>query len=120
MNMSIPATKPVNTPLCKMGDWAFVSGITGRHGEALVDGGFEAEFGLVLERFQALLEHHSLSLRNVAKVTLYLTDMSNRERMNEMYLKFFDGHLPARTVVGVTEIARNGAVELEAYVSMAP
>jgi 2-iminobutanoate/2-iminopropanoate deaminase len=59
-----------------------------------------------------------LTIKDIAKINLYLSDMRNRERMNEMYLDVFGDHLPARTVVGVTEIARKGAVELEAMVHL--
>lgn len=107
---------PVNTPLYKVGEWGFISGITGRRGDTLVSGGFEAEFSCVLDRLSALLDEHALGIRNIVKVNLYLADMSNRQRLNEMYLDFFGDHLPARTVVGVTEIARQGAIELEAQV----
>ncbi len=111
---------PVNTPFYVAGGWGFVSGITGRQGDNLVPGGFEAEFSCVLAKLRNLLEERALGIRNIAKVNLYLADMQNRDRLNEMYLSFFGDHLPARTVVGVTEIARQGAVELEAVVQLEP
>ncbi|OZI53621.1 RidA family protein [Bordetella genomosp. 5] len=116
MNTPVQISKPVNTPFYIAGDYGFISGITGRRGETLVPGGFEAEFTCVLERLKAMLEDNSLGLQNIAKINLFLSDMRNRARLNEMYLDFFGDHLPARTVVGVTEIARKGAVELEAVV----
>jgi 2-iminobutanoate/2-iminopropanoate deaminase len=111
-------TQIVNSPLFRAGEWGIVSGITGRNGETLVSGGFEAEFDCVLKRLAALLGEHGLTVADVAKVNLYLTDMRNRVRMNEMYLAFFGNHLPARTVVGVTEIVRAGSVEMEAWLYM--
>ncbi len=113
------STPPVNTPFYVTGEWGFVSGLTGRYGDTLVAGGFEAEFTCILDRLKAMLAERSLTLRHIAKINLYLSDMRNRARMNEMYLEAFGDHLPARTVVGVTEIARNGAVELEAMVHLA-
>lgn len=110
------SSTPVNTPLFRDGDLGFVSGITGRRGEVLVSGGFEAEFECVLEKFQALLAQHGLTFKNVCKVNIYLTNMSDRNRMNEMYLEYFGDHLPARTVVCVSSIVRNGSVEMEATV----
>jgi 2-iminobutanoate/2-iminopropanoate deaminase len=108
-------TQAVNSPLFRAGEWGIVSGITGRNGETLVPGGFEAEFECILNRLAELLGEHSLTVNDVAKVNLYLTDMNDRPRMNEMYLAFFGSHLPARTVVGVKEIVRSAAVELEAW-----
>jgi 2-iminobutanoate/2-iminopropanoate deaminase len=106
----------VNTPFYRAGDWHIVSGITGRVGEVLVSGGFEAEFAHILHRFGKMLDDAKLGRSSVAKVNIYLLDMTNRTRMNEMYLEFFGGHLPARTVVGVNEISRGGQVELEGWV----
>jgi len=106
----------VNTAFYRAGDWHIASGITGRVGEALVPGGFEAEFAQVLRRFGEMLGGAGLDRSSVAKVNIYLLDMRNRVRMNEMYLAFFGDHLPARTVVGVNEISRRGQVELEAWV----
>ncbi len=105
----------VNSPVYRAGDWYIISGITGRVGEQLVGGGFEPEFRRALERLQDLLSRHRLALSDVAKVNIYLRDMGNRTRMNELYLQFFGSHLPARTVVGVAEISREGAVEIEGW-----
>ena len=107
--------KPVNTPFYRAGDWYIASGITGRIGEDLVKGGFEPEFACILKRFGKMLEDHELSRSSVAKVNIYLTDMSNRTRLNQIYLDFFSEHLPARTVIGVNEISRGAQVEFEAW-----
>ncbi|MDZ4019275.1 RidA family protein [Pseudomonas sichuanensis] len=117
-NTASQTSKPVNTPFYVTGEWGFVSGLTGRYGDTLVPGGFEAEFTCVLDRLQKMLAERSLTIKDIVKINLYLSDMRNRERLNEMYLDFFGDHLPARTVVGVTEIARKGAVELEAMVQI--
>lgn len=109
------SAKPANTPFYRAGDWYIASGITGRIGEAIVRGGFEPEFACVLERFGKMLEGQHLARSSVAKVNIYLLDMHNRARMNEMYHEFFVEHLPARTVLGVNEISRGGQVEFEAW-----
>ncbi|YCH32285.1 RidA family protein [Erwinia sp. D4-22] len=108
----------VNTPLYIKGGWGFVSGITGRIGERLVDGGFEEEFRCIMSKLQDLLASEGLDLNDLVKVNIYLSDMNNRSRLNELYLGYFKDHLPARTVVGVTEIARKGSVELEGIVDV--
>jgi|SRR5882757_3141906 len=107
--------KSVNTPFYRAGDWYIASGITGRVGDTLVPGGFEKEFACILMRFSEMLEAQNLARSAVAKVNIYLIDMRNRARMNEMYLAFFGDHLPARTVLGVSEISRGGQVEVEAW-----
>ena len=109
------AANSVNTPFYRAGDWYIASGITGRVGEVIVPGGFEQEFGCILRRLGEMLAAQALDRSSVAKVTIFLLEMRNRVRMNEMYLDFFGRHLPARTVVGVNEISRGGEVELEAW-----
>ncbi len=109
------SAKSVNTPFYRAGDWYIASGITGRIGETLVRGGFESEFACILTRFGEMLDERNLVRSSVAKVNIYLLDMRDRDRMNEMYLEFFGQHRPARTVLGVNEISRGGHVELEAW-----
>ncbi|HZP78830.1 MAG TPA: RidA family protein [Pseudolabrys sp.] len=107
--------RAVNTPLYRVGEWYIASGITGRVGENLVPGGFDQEFACILRRLGEMLAERNLPRSSVAKVSIFLIDMRNRARLNEMYLEFFGSHLPARTVVGVNEISRGGQVELEAW-----
>jgi 2-iminobutanoate/2-iminopropanoate deaminase len=109
------STTAVNTPFYRAGDWYIASGITGRVGDELVSGGFEGEFACILERFAEMLDGADLPRSAVAKVNVYLLDMRNRARMNEMYVGFFGEHLPARTVLGVNEISRGGQIEFEAW-----
>ena len=108
-------SKPRNTPGFRAGPWLVVSGQTGRVGESLVDGGFPAQFKQALANVRRVVTEGGLALPDVAKVTIYLANMADYALMNDIYAEFFDGHLPARTTVGVNALNRGAAVEVEAW-----
>lgn len=104
-----------NTPGYRAGDWVIISGQTGRIGENLVSGGFEAECRQALANVAAILASHGLAHTAIAKMNIYLADMADRELLNVIYIDFFKGHLPARTTVGVNQLSRNARVEIEGW-----
>jgi 2-iminobutanoate/2-iminopropanoate deaminase len=108
-------SKPRNTPGYRAGDWLIVSGQTGRVGEALVPGGFAAEFVQALANVERIVDGGGLALHDIAKVNIYLASMGDYARMNEIYAQFFGDHLPARTTVAVSGLNRGAAVEVEAW-----
>ncbi len=62
-------------------------------------GTFEEEFRLALRNVQAILEAAGSSLDKVVKVTLFLADIANFPKMNEIYKEFFKEPYPARTTI---------------------
>jgi 2-iminobutanoate/2-iminopropanoate deaminase len=104
-----------NTPGYRAGNWIIISGQTGRIGETLVPGGFAPECRQALRNVAAIVERHGLPLTSIAKINIFLVDMTDRDALNEIYLDFFGGHLPARTTVGVNQLSRNARVEIEGW-----
>ena len=80
----------------------------------LVCGDFKAEVLQVLENLDAILKTSNSSLQKVAKLTVFLTNLSNFSELNEVFLSYFDGHLPARSAVQVSALPMNARVEIEA------
>ena len=77
--------------------------------------GIEAQTLAALTNIRSIVEAAGLKVTDVAKVTVFLTQMSNFDAMNAVYKKFFDGHKPARSTVGVAELPRPEAlVEIDA------
>ena len=60
---------------------------------------------LSLQNLSCVLEAAGARLDNVIKVTVYLTDMKDYSAMNAVYKQFFKPPMPARTCVGVKELA---------------
>lgn len=97
-------------------EFLFLSGQIGldpRTGE-LVPGGIEAQTERVLRNLEAVVRAGGGSLDRVVKTTIYLTDMDEFPRVNQVYGKFFGDSLPARATVGVSSLPKGALVEVEA------
>ena len=57
-----------------------------------------------LANLRGTLEAHNRTLDDVLKIMVYLTDLGQYESANEVYREAFDEQLPARAVVGVSEL----------------
>lgn len=68
----------------------------------------------VLENLSAVLDAAGSSLENVAKTTIYLSDMNNFAVVNEIYAQYFKGHKPARSTVAVKTLPKDALVEIDA------
>lgn len=62
----------------------------------------------------AILESAGCSLRDVVKMTVYLTDMADYERVNEVYAEVMGDHQPARTCVAVSALPLRERMKVEA------
>jgi 2-iminobutanoate/2-iminopropanoate deaminase len=110
-------SKPVGpyTPIVRAGDWLVVSGQVGLADGKLVDGGVEAQLQQALANLAVLLEGEGASLNDVAKTTVFLTDMGDYASMNEVYIAAFGDHRPARSAVAVAALPVGAVVEVEAW-----
>jgi 2-iminobutanoate/2-iminopropanoate deaminase len=80
----------------------------------LVDGGIGEQTERVLANLGAILRAAGLELSNVVKTTVFLVDMADFARMNEVYAQTFGDHRPARSTVAVAALPRGARVEIEA------
>jgi 2-iminobutanoate/2-iminopropanoate deaminase len=85
------------------GNTIYVSGqvpINPRTGQA-VTGPFEDQAAQVFENIKAIVEAAGATLADVARVNVYLANLADFNKFNEVYKKYFSGDYPARTTVGV-------------------
>jgi 2-iminobutanoate/2-iminopropanoate deaminase len=80
----------------------------------LLKSDFRQEVTQVMNNLNAILKENGLSFNQIAKCTVYLTDMNNYSIFNEVYASFFDGNFPAREVVQVVKLPKNARVEISA------
>jgi 2-iminobutanoate/2-iminopropanoate deaminase len=80
---------------------------------SLVDGDFAAQAKRVFENLQAVLAAAGAGFGNVAKATVYLTDLANFAELNEIYASYFGDSKPARSTVGVAQLPKGGLVEID-------
>ena len=111
-------SKPVGpyTPAMHAGDFLMISGQIGHVDGTLVDGGLDVEAPRALENLKKLLELEGVSLNQVVKTTVFLTDMDDYVRMNEIYCAVFDEHRPVRSAVAVAALPLGACIEIEAMV----
>jgi 2-iminobutanoate/2-iminopropanoate deaminase len=67
----------------------------------------------VLKNLSAVLEAAGTSLNNVVKTTVFLADMNDFIKMNEIYAEFFSENKPARATVQAARLPRDAKVEIE-------
>ena len=79
----------------------------------LVDGTFRDEVKQVFKNVEAVLTAADCSLRDVVKLTVYLTDLSNFEQVNAIMSEKFSSPFPARAAVGVAALPRGASIELD-------
>lgn len=80
---------------------------------ALVDRDIESETARVMENLRAVLEAAGSSLERVVKTTIFLRDMGDFTRVNEVYGSYFASNPPARSTVQVAALPKGARVEIE-------
>jgi 2-iminobutanoate/2-iminopropanoate deaminase len=81
---------------------------------ALVAGGIEAQTGQALDNLRAVLEAAECSLADVARTTVYLTDLDDFDAVNAVYARYFGDRPPARVCVQVCRLPRGARIEIDA------
>src|SRR5438876_9011491 len=111
---SAPAVGPYNHGV-RVGDLLFCAGqipldpATGN----LVSGGIQAQTERVLENVKTILEDQKLTLANVVKSTVFLTNLADFTGMNDVYAKYFTADFPARSTIQVAALPKGASVESE-------
>ncbi|MEZ9701525.1 RidA family protein [Vibrio sp. 10N.261.46.E12] len=83
----------------------------------VVAGGVKEQAEQCLKNIKSIIESVDHSMDDTVKINIQLKDISDIDAVNEIYTTFFDADLPARTVVGVSEIPMNALVQIDAVVS---
>jgi reactive intermediate/imine deaminase len=80
----------------------------------LVDGNMEAQIRQVFENLQAVAKAAGGSLADVAKLNIYLVDLSHFPLVNQVMADYFQEPYPARAAVGVAALPKDAQVEMDA------
>jgi 2-iminobutanoate/2-iminopropanoate deaminase len=116
----IPAggTKPLGpySPGIRTEGFVFASGATGLDpaSSTLVAGGIEAQTRQAIQNLSRVLEAGGSSLKQVVKTTVFLLDMGDFAKMNQVYASFFGDEPPARSTIQVVALPGGASVEIEA------
>jgi len=118
--LATPSAPPVAGPYSaavRAGDWLVLAGqvpldpSTG----ALVDGDAGDQCRQVLANITAVLGDCGATLADVAKTTVFVTDLGDFAAMNAVYAEAFGDHKPARATVEVSALPLGAKVEIEAW-----
>lgn len=98
----------------QIGDFVYTSGQLGLIPETgQLAEGVEAQTAQALRNVSAILEAAGTGLNHVVKTTVFLKDMNDFTKVNEVYGSFFVEPYPARSAVEVARLPKDGLVEIE-------
>ncbi|MCB0414245.1 MAG: RidA family protein [Bdellovibrionales bacterium] len=79
----------------------------------LVTGDIQAQTKKVMENIGEVLKAAQLSYKNIIKSAIFITDMNDFAKVNEIYAEYFPENPPARSCVEVSKLPKNVNVEIE-------
>lgn len=98
----------------RAGDLLFISGqlpVDPKTG-LIVEGGTEAQAERVLANLEGILRNQGLTAKNVVKVTVFLKDMNDFGKVNEIYGRMFSAEPPARECIEVARLPKDVRIEI--------
>ena len=111
-----PAAIGTYSQAVRSGDTVYVSGQIPLDPNTmkLVDGGPREQITQVFENLGAVAEAAGGSLGSAVKLTVYLTNLADFPLVNEVMAEYFSEPYPARAAIGVAQLPRDAAVEVDA------
>jgi len=80
---------------------------------AMIDGGIVEQTAQVMTNIGSILKEAGLDYGNIVKTTIFLSDMGNFQKMNEVYGRYFPDSPPARSCFEVSKLPLNALIEIE-------
>lgn len=89
----------------RAGDRVWISGTVGIAADGAIPGDTVEQFRVALDNLDAALRAAGGAPGDIAKVTVFLTDIADRARINPLRAAYFGGHRPASTLVEASALA---------------
>jgi len=109
-------------PYCQAvetGGFVFCSGMIGINPETnTAPEGIEAQARQVMENIKGLLSSQGMTLDNIVKTTIFLKNMDDFGKVNEIYGSYFKKDPPARSCVEVSRLPKDLLIEIESIVKL--
>ncbi|MFH1127586.1 MAG: RidA family protein [archaeon] len=87
--------------------------------QQFIDGDIETQTRRVLDNLSAVLLAAGSALEEVVKTTIYLVDINDFAKVNEIYASYFSLGKPARSTVCVAKLPKNAKIEIDAIAMIA-
>ncbi len=84
----------------------------------MVDGDIEAQIRRVFDNLTAVCEAAGGSLQDIAKLNIFLTDLSNFATVNKIMAEYFQQPYPARAAIGVAQLPKDADVEMDGVLEL--
>lgn len=84
----------------------------------MVDGDIEAQIRRVFDNLTAVCEASGGKLQDIAKLNIFLTDLSNFATVNLIMSEYFEQPYPARAAIGVAQLPKDAAVEMDGIMEL--
>jgi len=84
----------------------------------VLEGSVEEQIHLVFKNLQAIITAAGGTFENVVKLNIFLTDLSNFPTVNQVMAQYFSEPYPARAAIGVNELPKSVAVEMDAVLEL--
>ena len=120
MPPKVETSTPPNTPdpigpynhIARVGQWISIGGTAGVDPATgqLAGADIHSQTKQILQSFQVMLESAGSDLEHIVHVNVFLKDTRDFEEMNLAYVEVMGDHRPARTVIGVHELPKAGAL----------
>ena len=115
-----PAAIGTYSQAVKVGDTVYLSGQIPLDPSSMqLIEGFDNQVRRVFDNLKAVCEAAGGSLNDLVKVNVYLIDLSNFAKVNEIMATYFQQPYPARAAVGVSALPRGSQVEIEGVMVLA-
>lgn len=110
-----PAAIGTYSQAVQAGNTVYISGQIGLDPASMqMVEGIDAQIARVFDNLQAVAEAAGASLADAVKLTVYLTDLADFQKVNETMARYFKEPYPARAAVGVAQLPRGALVEADA------
>lgn len=114
-----PAAIGTYSQAVQAGSTVYLSGQIGLDpGSMQMVDGIDAQIVRVFENLKAVAAAAGASLNDAVKFNIYLTDLANFAKVNEVMARYVDQPYPARAAVGVKELPRGALVEADAILHL--
>lgn len=108
-----PTADHILSQAIEAGGLVFVSGQIHNNTEGqLITGSVEEKLTQIMQNISEILNSANLTLDNVVKLIIYVTDMTQMTELNEVYPTYFNKPYPAREAVCVKELPLGATIEI--------
>ncbi len=84
----------------------------------MVEGDFSANVRRVFDNLIAVCEAAGGSLQDIAKLNIFLTDLSNFSTVNTIMAEYFEQPYPARAAIGIAQLPKDAEVEMDGVLEL--